>query len=41
MALMEKVKKAYILFAGNPEGKRPFGRPKYRWNDVKMYRKEI
>jgi hypothetical protein len=29
-------------FGGNPEGKRPLGRPRYRWEDnIKMSLREI
>jgi len=28
-------------FSGEPEGKRPLGRPKHRWEYIKMYLKEI
>jgi hypothetical protein len=28
---------AYVVLVGNPEVKRPFGRPRHRWEeDVKM-----
>jgi hypothetical protein len=27
-------RKAYILLVGNPEGKRPLGRPRPRWVDI-------
>jgi hypothetical protein len=26
---------------GKPEGKRPLGRPRHRWEDIKMYLREI
>jgi hypothetical protein len=33
---------AYRIFMGNPEGKRPLGRPRRRWVDnIKMYLREI
>jgi hypothetical protein len=33
---------AYRILVGNPEGKRPFGRPKHRWVDnIKMNFSEI
>jgi hypothetical protein len=33
---------AYRIFAGNPEGKRPLGRPRCRWvNNIKMDLREI
>jgi hypothetical protein len=27
---------AYRLFVGKPEGKRPLGRPRHRWVDIRM-----
>jgi hypothetical protein len=30
---MGEKRNAYILFVGNPEGKRPLGRPRRRWVD--------
>jgi hypothetical protein len=33
VAQMEEKGKAYTLLVGNPEGKRPLGRPKRRWVD--------
>jgi hypothetical protein len=33
---------AYRILMGKPEGKRPLGRPRRRWEDnVKMYLKEV
>jgi hypothetical protein len=33
---------AYRIVVGNPEGKRPLGRPRCRWVDnIKMYLREI
>jgi hypothetical protein len=33
---------AYIILAGKPEGKRPLGRPRCRWNyNIKMNLREI
>jgi hypothetical protein len=31
--MWEEKKKAYGLFVGKPEGKRPLGRPRRRWVD--------
>jgi hypothetical protein len=32
-----KKRNAYRILVGNPEGKRPLGRPTYRWEDnIKM-----
>jgi hypothetical protein len=30
---MGEKRNAYRLFVGNPEGKRPLGRPRHRWVD--------
>jgi hypothetical protein len=32
-ARMGKTKNAYTILMGNPEGKRPLGRPRHRWVD--------
>jgi hypothetical protein len=34
VARMEKKRNAYRILVGNPEEKRPLGRPKRRWVDV-------
>jgi hypothetical protein len=35
---MGEKKNAYRILVGNPEGKRPLGRPRRRWVDnIKMY----
>jgi hypothetical protein len=31
----EKKRNAYRILVGNPEGKRPLGRPRRRWVDVR------
>jgi len=32
----------YRVLVGKPEGKRPLGRPKHRWeNNIKMYLQEV
>ena len=32
----------YRVLVGNPEGKRPFGRPRHRWEDnIKMDLQEV
>jgi hypothetical protein len=37
VAYMEEGRGVYRVFIGRPKGKRPFGRPRYRWEDnVKM-----
>jgi hypothetical protein len=34
---MGKVRGAYNILVGKPEGKRPIGRPRHRWEDnIKM-----
>jgi hypothetical protein len=35
VARMVEVRSAYIL-AGRPEGRRPLGRPRRRWKDIKI-----
>jgi hypothetical protein len=34
-------KSAYRILVGRPEGKRPLGRPRCRWVDIKMDLREI
>ena len=29
------------VLLGKPEGKRPLGRPKYRWEDIKIVLQEV
>ena len=37
VAHMEQTRNAYRIFVGKPEGKRPLGRPRCRWEDnIKM-----
>jgi hypothetical protein len=39
---MSDKRNAYRIFMGNPEGKRPLGRPRHRWEDnIKMELREI
>jgi hypothetical protein len=39
---MGEKRNAYRIFAGNPEGKRPLGRPRRRWVDnIKIDLREI
>jgi hypothetical protein len=33
---MGNVRNAYRILVGKPEGKRPLGRPRLRWVDIKM-----
>jgi hypothetical protein len=42
VARMGEGRNVYRVLEGNPEGKRPFGRPRRRWEDgMKMELKEI
>jgi hypothetical protein len=42
VAQMGVKRKAYRILVGNPEGKRPLGRPRRRWmNNIKMDLREI
>jgi hypothetical protein len=42
VACMEEVRGAYKILVGKPEGRRPLGRPRHRWEDnIKMYLREI
>jgi hypothetical protein len=35
---MWEIRNAYSILVGMPDGKRPFGRPRRRWeNNIKMY----
>jgi hypothetical protein len=36
---MEERRGAYGVFFGYPEGKSPPGRPKYKWENIKMHLK--
>jgi hypothetical protein len=37
VAWMGEVRGTYRVFVGKPEGNRPMGRPRYRWEDnIKM-----
>jgi hypothetical protein len=39
---MGKRKNAYRILVGKPEGKRPLGRPRCRWEDnIRIYLREI
>jgi hypothetical protein len=41
IARMVKMRNSYKILVGKPEGKRPLGRPKRRWEDnIKMELKE-
>jgi hypothetical protein len=42
VACMGKVRGAYIILVGRPEGRRPLGRPRRRWEDnIKIDLREI
>jgi hypothetical protein len=39
---MGGVRNAYNILIGKPEGKRPFGRTRHRWEDnIRMYIREL
>jgi hypothetical protein len=41
VARVEKMRNAYRILIGKPEGKRPLGRPSRRWEDIRMDLREI
>jgi hypothetical protein len=42
VARMEEERKVYNVLMGTPEGKRPLGRPRHRWEDeIRMDAREI
>ena len=42
VARMEQSRNAYRVLVGRPEGKRPLGRPRRRWEDnIKMDSREV
>ena len=42
VARMEQYRNAYRVVVGKPEGKRPLGRPRHRWEDnIKMDLREV
>jgi hypothetical protein len=41
VASMGEMRNAYNILFGNPKGKRSFGRPRHRWQDIKMDHREI
>ena len=42
MARMGEVRGVYRVLVGKPEGKRPLGRPRHRWEDnIKMALQEV
>jgi hypothetical protein len=40
VARLGEKRNAYRILAGKPEGKRPLGRTRRRWEDNKMYLRE-
>ena len=34
-------RRVYRVLVGRPEGKRPLGRPRHRWDDIKMDLQEV
>jgi len=39
---MGEIRNAYKILVGNPGGKRPFGRPRYRWEgNIRLYLGEV
>jgi hypothetical protein len=41
LARMEDRRGAYRVLVGRPDGKRPLGRPRHRWDNIKMDLKEM
>jgi hypothetical protein len=41
VARMGAIRNAYNILVGKPEGKRPLGRPKCRWEDIRIDLREI
>ena len=41
VARMGEERGAYRVFVGKPEGKRPLGRPRRRWVDIRMDLEEV
>ena len=41
IARMEQFRNAYSVLVGKPESKRPSGRPRRRWEDIKMDLREV
>jgi hypothetical protein len=38
---MGRVRNEYKILVGKPKGKRTLGRPRRRWDDVRMYLREV
>jgi hypothetical protein len=34
---MGEKRNAYMILVGKPEGKRPLGRPRHRWEDIRIW----
>jgi hypothetical protein len=41
VARMGEMRNAYNILVGKPEGKKPFGRPRCRWDNIRMDVREI
>jgi hypothetical protein len=41
VACMRKDRKVYKVLVGNPERKSPLGRPRHRWDGIRIYLGEI
>ena len=41
MALMGEEREVYRILVGKPEGRRPLGRPRRRWVDIRMDLREV
>jgi hypothetical protein len=41
VAHMEESRGVHRVLVGKPEGKRPLGRPRHRWKDIKMDLQEV
>ena len=41
VACMGERRGIFRVFVGKPEGKRPLGRPRHRWEDIKVDLQEV
>jgi hypothetical protein len=41
VACVEEIRNSYNILVGKPEGKRPLGRPRCRWEDIRMDFREV
>jgi hypothetical protein len=41
IACMGKMRNAYNILVGKPDKNRPLGRPRHRWEDIRMYLRKI